>query len=587
MAATAALWLPESRLIYDIPGLPPLETTSVEGLPEVRPGQTIPLTNDQWFDWVPKVIDHRIRMADETTESWTGRAAAREREVGRVQADERYLFYTNFAIYEARSESESINVTYATEREEKAARGPGRAGFRPFILYPFQDYWVVWQRRAFLTRGPLGDTITLKSRDMGMSNTAVGMLAARWLAWADYHARLMSRVEPLVDNTADPDSLFWKVDGMLRATPRWMLDHFKPGFNWEIHRRHMMLEDPYSRSLLAGESTNATAGRGKRCDAALLDEFTVMQGFLTIWNNLRATTYHRMALGSASTQKGMDAYNLVAEERNAVILIDSRTGMHPKQSKEWHELERARGDQASYDQEVGMDWFADFGDFVYPGFMRKTLTEAPYLPYLGPVFGAVDDGAHWAMWVLQYIVSTGRIHVLACYRNHGKPTAFYGAMMRGLYLGDQEYDDAARAMVDFFRIVQPDVWIGDAHAANWEQNSGTSVITDLQTKFGIQLNVDFQRRKYKDRHDDLEELIPFLDFNGSWPAMKEGLRALQMYKYPSTPEGKEVRREPTDPLHNDDSHYATAMEWWAGLFPAFKHKLSNDIPLTWVGDPSW
>jgi hypothetical protein len=420
-----------------------------------------------------------------------------------------------------------------------------------------------------------------------MSNTAVGMLAARWLTMPNYHARLMSRVEPLVDNTADPDSLFWKVDGMLRGSPRWMLEQLKPGFNWEKHRRHMMLEDPISKSLLAGESTNSTAGRGKRADAALCDEFPFMLNFKTIWDNLRAATYHRMALGSASTQKGMDAYNLVRSERHAAISIDSRTGMHPKQTKEWHELERARGDQASYDQEIGMDWFADYGDFVYPGFMRKDVTEAPYCPYQGPVFGTIDDGAHWAMWVLQHIVVTGRIHVLACYRNHGKPTRFYGAMMNGFFLTEFEYGDFDRAMVDFFKIVQPEIWIGDSHAANWEQNSGTSVIEDLQRGFGITLNVDFQRRKYKDRHDDLEDVLPRLDFNAAWPWMKEGLGALQMYKYPSTPEGKELRREPTEPLHNDDSHYATAMEWWAGLFPSFKDRFYAAHQLQWTGEPGW
>lgn len=585
--AAPALFLPKTTLIYTIPGLEPMETSSVEGLPFVRPGQTIPLNNAEWFDWVPKVITHRIKMVTETREHWSGRQQARDRECRRVAADERYLFYTYFAIYEARSEAEQINVEYATEREEKAARGPGRAGFRPYILYPFQDYWITWQRRAFLTRGPKGDTITLKSRDMGMSNTAVGMLAARWMTLPDYQARLMSRVEDLVDNTADPDSLFWKVDGMLRATPRWMLEKFKPGFNWDFHRRHMSLEDPITRSLLSGESTTATAGRAKRCDAALLDEFPFMINFKTIWDNLRAATYHRVALGSASRIKGPDAHNLVRTGRHAYIEIDSRTGMHPKQTKEWHELERSRSDKASYDQEVGMDWFAEAGDFVYPEFMRKELVEAPYLPYLGTVYGCIDDGAHWAMWVLQHIQATGRIHVLACYRNHGKATGYYGAMMRGLTLGGEEYDEFDLAMVNFFKVIQPEIWIGDAHAANWEQNSGTSVIEDLWRKNGIVLNVDFQRRKYKDRHDDLQDIAGQLDFNNGWPWMDEGLRALQMYRYPSSPEGKELRREPQEPLHNDDSHYATALEWWAGLFPTFRDRVFGSQNLVWVGEPGW
>jgi hypothetical protein len=553
-----------TELIYQIPGLPPLVTRNVEGLPQVRPGQNIPLTNEEWFDWVPGVLRHcaHARMRGETPSS--RRDAYRAEECRLVAADERYWINTYAAIFESRVEEDSAEM-----ESEEATDVIGAAGLSPFILYPFQDYWVTFHRNQLMTRGARGDSITLKSRDMGASNTMVATMDWRWMTRKVYHARLLSRNEDLVDATGDPDALFWKADQMLRTTPRYMLEHFAPGFNWQVHRRAMTLENPIRFNLIKGESTNATAGRGKRAFEIGLDEFTVMPGLKGIWTATRPSAPHRTAVGTVSTLKGLDAYNLVKRGGPAIIELDSRTGMHPRQDAAWHAFERERDTEAGYAQEVGMDWFADSSDFVYPEAHKKQVGAFPYLPFAGPVFVGIDDGTHWAMWWIQYIKQSGRFHVIEAYRNSGKRIAFYGGLMRGLALGDFSYGEAEQRILKLAREVPISHFVGDTHGAHREQIAGMSVYEDLALNWGITVNIDYMENQYVDRKKKTEDLIPLMDFNDT-PGVTEGLQALKMYRFRATPEGREVAREVREPLHNDDSHYATAMERFCTQFDQFK-----------------
>jgi hypothetical protein len=326
-----------------------------------------------------------------------------------------------------------------------------------------------------------------------------------------------------------------------------------------------------------GESTNANALRAGRCEEAFIDEFAVIPRLRGIYQGIRATTEHRHLIGSVSTSQGLDAYNLVMEGRPAIIHMDMRTGMHPEQTPEWHDLQRARDDDASYAQEVGMDWFKDGGDFVYPEFTNKQqqIGNYPYEPFGGPVFCALDDGVHWAIWFLQYIERTGRIHVLDFYRNKGKRTDFYGAMLNGLYHADFTYGENEHAIIKLVQTVPIDFFVGDAHAQNWESGTGMSVNQDLAQNWNIFVHINWMAREYQVRKDDLTDLIRHMDFHET-PRMPEGLRCLAMYRYRATPEGKEVAKEPREPLHNDNSHAATAMERFASNFAGLRPVFSRD-----------
>ncbi len=566
-----------TELVYRVPGLPDMTTKNVEGLPQVRPGQNIPLCNEEWFDWLPRVEAHRVAVDEETTTRSKSMYTARQREIGRICADQRYWINSYASIF-ASETAEEPDEEFADE--EDTIEGLLPSGIVPFILYPFQDYFITWLTRVFRTKGGKGDALLLKSREMGITNVVSQMIDYRWMTWGSpvhtrprmrsqpFLAAVISRTEDDVDNTADPGTVFWKMDSSLRSQSPWILPTFVPGFDWDQHRRKLTLENPHNANMVKGGSTAPSFGRGKRGFLAFIDEFTYVPNLKAIWQGMRGTVRHRVAGGTASVQEGMAALNLVKSDLFSTLNLLTDTGMHPRQDQEWRDLQRSRGTEAEWAQEAGGDWFAMSSDYVYPDARKKELGDYPYLPFAGPTFCAIDDGTHWAMWFLQYIRDTGRIHVVDYYANQGKRVEFYGHLLRGRAKDGYDYGEHEQAIIRLMHLMPIDHFIGDTHGAHVEQIAGMSVIEDLAQNFGIIVNIDYMGMKYKDRMKALDDVMPSLRFNNT-ERVAQGLYALQNYKFRATPEGKEVAREQREPLHNDLSHAATALEFWANLFRQF------------------
>jgi hypothetical protein len=574
-------------LVYDIPGLPPIPTKNVEGLPQVRPGQNIPLSNAEWFDWVPKMEAHRIERFEATITRSRSQKDEQSREIARICQDERYWINTYATIFSAETAEEPDDLADDDEDIE-TAEFKSNVGLGPFILYPFQDYTISFLKQAFRTGSLQPDVLILKSREMGATNLITQVMNYRWLTWGSPvwgypgasqrkidHMRgqpflgvALSRTEEDVDNTADPGTVFWKMDASLKSQPRWLMDAFVPGFDWSQHRRSLTIENPFSSGMMKGGSTNPSFGRGKRGFMALLDEFTYIPRLDAMWQGLRATVKHRVASGTASTQEGTAALKLFMDKRCANLELYTDRGIHPRQDEAWRDAQRRRGSDAEWAQEAGGDWFAMQSDQVYPDAKKKVQGDFPWVPMGGPVFCAIDDGNHWAMWFIQYVASRGRFHVIDFYRNSGKRTEFYGNMLRGHYKDGYSYEEHEHAIIDLVQKMPIDYFMGDTHGAHVEQISQDSVITYLAREHGIILNIDYMKNEYDARMRSLDDVMPFLDFNDT-PRVTQGLYSLANYKFRPTPEGREVAREQRLPLHNDNSHAATALEFWANLVKQF------------------
>ena len=280
--------------------------------------------------------------------------------------------------------------------------------------------------------------------------------------------------------------------------------------------------------------------------------------------DLAGTVRHRVASGTASTQEGTAALKLFTDKNYSSLELLTDRGMHPRQDEAWRSLQRSRGSEAEWQQEAGGDWFAMQSDHVYPDAQKKQVGDFPWVPFAGPTFCAIDDGTHWAMWFIQYNESRGRFHIIDFYANSGKRTEFYGNLLRGRYKDGYDYGPNEHDIINLVHTMPINHFIGDTHGAHVEQIAGMSVIEHLAREFGIYVNIDYMGMKYEDRMKALDDVLPYLDFNDT-PRVKQGLYALANYRFRPTPEGKEVAREQRLPLHNDHSHAATALEFWANL----------------------
>lgn len=136
----------------------------------------------------------------------------------------------------------------------------------PFITWtPLQDECLLTLQKN-LGRS---DILIEKSRDQGASWNCLVPLLHQWQYQPGRAFMVVSRKEELVDSPSNPDSLFWKLDYMLRCQPRFM----KPKYT----RTKLHLENHENGSYLDGSSTTSDVGRGGRRTAILIDEFAAFE----------------------------------------------------------------------------------------------------------------------------------------------------------------------------------------------------------------------------------------------------------------------------------------------------------------------
>jgi hypothetical protein len=546
---------------YDLPDLPKLAYKHIEWLPPLPP------TNALWKEWVPEVMQHRAKVVRETSEKWKGQQAARETEVYRVKKDGRYWLTTYGAIYEAKDEANpGEEEDWVTDDPEKAS-----GWVLPFIPYLFQYYYWDWQMKAFRTRGAKGDTAIVKTRQMGMSNMACAIFNWAWMVRKPFQGRLLSRKEELVDETNNPDSLFWKLKLQLSSQPDWLLQAFAPGFDWRRDYMSASLTNPANFNHLAGESTNATAGRGGTATAILLDEYAFMRGGAGIWTATRPSTHHRIAISTVHMKFGPHFYNLVHQpddSRPAIMVIPY--WLHPDHDAAWLEQERKRDTEAGIQTEVLMNWFGDESVFVYPALGSQETGNYPYIPLGGPVFVAFDNGFRnsWALFVIQYVQATGKHRILDAYFNRQKVVDYYGSIFRGVKLDGFEYGPNEDRIMDLLRYVESPIYVADPHINNVQEISGESTSERLANRWKIYVNVDFAKRDYIARQEFTARNIPKLEWNDT-PGTRDALLKVKTFKWKEPAEGAEPTSVPKEPVKNESSHFATALEYYFGNFEGF------------------
>lgn len=136
----------------------------------------------------------------------------------------------------------------------------------PFVTYPCQDVALISMERC-IREGE--DVLIEKSRDMGATWLALAVMlhAAQFRDMQTF--LLASRKEQLVDETENPDSLFWRLRFLIRNQPSWL----RPTLTKDTYMSLVLKE---TGSAFNGESTNADLSRGGRRTAIMLDEFSAV-----------------------------------------------------------------------------------------------------------------------------------------------------------------------------------------------------------------------------------------------------------------------------------------------------------------------
>ena len=158
--------------------------------------------NAPFFSLVPMDPAANVEWRAELVR-WVGEDPKRASEVAGMCRLDR-LFYVN---------------TFAWTYDPRNKRMP----VRPFVMFPKQVEEFPKICDAIEVGG---DTITAKSRDMGASWLHLLAYAGSWHFDENMAYQLASRNEGLVDDSENPDSLFWKLDFLLANFPKWLRPNY-------------------------------------------------------------------------------------------------------------------------------------------------------------------------------------------------------------------------------------------------------------------------------------------------------------------------------------------------------------------------
>lgn len=469
--------------------------------------------------------------------------------------------------------------------EEPRVRA-GEDVVKPLVQFPFQVQLI--QHFAEVAADPEPkDVFVSKSRGLGASWTVVQFAVWAWL-FRPWRIRMVSRKEDLVDKPLDLDSLFGKVDFILRWLPKWMLPE---GFDRDRHRQKLMLSNPKTKSQITGESTTSKTGRGGRSTVIIYDEAAFIPSFHDVFGTGAGTTDHRFAISSESFEEGDAWYKSWTGQKaeNPSLVWELDYWLNPYFTQEWLASEQKRWfhDPEGFKREYLRDPYAGFGAWIYPTARELPLIDQPYDPskmlLVGIDPGHMDDTA--LVWGQPVDDPTGNrgIHWLGCYERNLMPVEWYAHLLTGVppEPGDECWgmgiSRREEELMAFFRSLP---WGGDRvrfymDPAGAQKHSGIS-FWDLFVKKTHALRkriaaegqkpvaiapfykaLQGQARLHDERRNATRRLLAFSSFadNADGRRIRE---SLSNYRFNDMTDKATAEAKP---IHNQYSHVTTAVEY--------------------------
>ena len=463
--------------------------------------------------------------------------------------------------------------TFGIVREPRAARilpddhqvAPVRDV--PFILYPFQRELVEFLV-ATLRGGQQG--LVPKSRDMGVTWTAL------WLIWwavlfvPGFSAHIGSRIADLVDmnpRSRNEDTLFGKLEIICDATP----DFLKPGgldLRDEKQRQMMMLLLPNGNAV-TGEAASANFARGSRHTLVLMDEGDH-------WKDLESAIAgaqdNAAAIWLVTTPNpyGQGTVKKIIEEKLFEVFVVHWTS-HPTKDLKWYQQQAKRRFKDRMAQELDISFVARADLQVYPEWLDAEFGDFPYAPtaqtICGMDYGRADgSGLVW----FQRSPATGQVTFLASYYNKGELIDYYLPFLgRPIASGKHKYTSDELELIAWLNATvykNPVNFFGDPAGQQKTQVVNESVF-DVLRENGIFVQASSGFVRYEERIQRTRLLLRGCRVNIARCAALD--TSIRNYRYRQPRANIIDVRTLNKPVHNEYSHLPTAVEHAAEAMAVF------------------
>lgn len=424
---------------------------------------------------------------------------------------------------------------------------------RPFVLYDFQEVEIEEAEKSY-HKGE--DLLTEKSRDMGVSWIYIAWIVHKWLFEDDFNALLGSRKQDFVDNR-QLDSLFGKIDYMLRYLPPWMLPD---KFNYDKHRTMMKIVNPSNGNTIQGESTNPQFSRGGRYSIIFFDEFAHWEWADRSWTAAGDATKCRVAV---STPNGSNFFKQLRFS-GKIKVRTIHWKLHPDKDENWYRQECQRRLPEEIAQELDINYERSQKGRIYEEFENVPYGFYPYNEhwplYISWDYGLGDDTA--MIW-WQRDPMSGRRRIIDVYWNNGKLIDFYVPFVTGELPSDQTYhytyDDME--VIEDHRKYKPAIHFGDPAGKNRSQAGGNKSVIGILKEHGIFVHTNDKENTYDPRRTKSKLLMRDLDVNDN-PRTRY-LRECMINARFNISENTNTTSTIPKPIHDWTSHLRSAFEYYA------------------------
>jgi len=450
--------------------------------------------------------------------------------------------------------------------------------YMPFLLFARQEEFINEAKRAMEIGYDFGAE---KSRDTGVTWCVLGLLLHSWLFEMGFAALIGSRKVDSVDKAGDPSSHFYKLMFMVENLPSWLVP---PGWTGkQPWRTYLKMENPFTRSVITGESANEDFGRGGRYKVVFPDEFAAWEWAAAAWTSCGESTECRLPV---STPRGMNFFGRLMNPRNKENAMakfrlhwkddprHGRTEIDPRTNKQFYPYEERARKRYDYDttmlaQEIEIDYNRSVKGRVYPTIDYVGLGRYKYDPML-PTYAAWDFGRtdETAIGWYQWDNLINRWRMIDYYQSSGKLIEFFVPFFTGVIPTgvDWTYTDIERRQIEYHRGWRVDEQYGDPAGRQRNQVTNTSVLEELSRPRpglpnGIEIFTNSRAVQFETRMQAARKLMLRLDVDED--RCNVWLDAMRNAHFPEMSEGSNSTAEPRKPVHDWTSHGRSMFEYLA------------------------
>tara|TARA_R100001086_G_C11848217_1_gene261046 strand:- start:31821 stop:33476 length:1656 start_codon:yes stop_codon:yes gene_type:complete len=431
----------------------------------------------------------------------------------------------------------------------------------PVVLYDFQKDAI----RYLVEHIDHGkDFLIEKSRDMGATWLVVYVFIWYWLFREGTNLLMGSYKEKLVDDGANQDAIFGKIEYALRNMPKWILPR---RFNLSKHRTKLKLLNPENNNIISGDTMNSEFGRGARKTAIFYDELGFWDTAKESWDAGGDTSPCRIA---NSTPKGRNFYWKLRTSGMDVISLLWK--LHPLKDKQWYEFEKSRRTPETIAQEIDLsydrslegrvytEWQPEVGHFAY---------NSSYPLYVGADWGKSDGTAIiWAQ------VIDNRLRVVDSFYKTGETIDFFIPFFTGMIPSDDyRYNSKELEKIESHRGWRKGMVFGDPAGRFTSAVTNKSVISILRDA-GIYVNYEERWKEFQTRKTAVKQRIrQGVDVHKNSDNEYFSM-CIEQASYPKVKKLGEEEIRSVKPNHDWTSHHRSALEYLClGLEDAVGHRV--------------